>query len=638
MTKKLRTCLLAALAAFIPAGAFAENAVISTASPKAINEDIWPATGIPVTVDGATIGLSMKFSAAMLAPYQGGKIVSVRCAFGDGASNSPVKFFVRKGSANAENLASSDINVNFGWNTADFTPVTIPAGNTEDFYVGCICNPPKDKYFLYGSTYGGLKANECYLCFNAEQPLAQQEWADKYMVYPTEPYPWLLFVTVQMPDGSLENILNLERSVHNNTGIAGSTGSQFMTVSNGGTNDINSIEITMTQGDKSWNHKVDLESAIPGGTSATVSIMAPFNYLASGDVKIEISKVNDQPNNAGENERSFDASLVAVPADVAKNFTKRPVLELVVGETQYRSASNYAECIEPMQEAYGDRITELIHHHIDQFSMNVVDDFPWDDALRLIYTYTENMNDARYPCMWVDRCDQLNNPLTLTGNYKATVCYDFITPMFLSAIFDEALAVPTFASLELVPTYDAEARTVKLTVNGNITPGVLAEGEVPTLHVYLIEKNVASTSQELPDSEWTDENYPADPVTGLRTYIHPSVIRVMPTPLFGENITESGEFTRTYDMELESRSWNAENMRCIAFVQRPMTRNIRNRDIINSAEVPVTETSIRNVDADTADSTAEFFNISGMRVDRSKLTPGIYVVRNGKTVKKILVK
>lgn len=637
MTKKLRVCLLAALAAAFSVGAVAEEAVISTASPKSIKEEIYPYTGIQVNQPDLTVGFSMKLSSTLLTPYRGGKIVSVRCAFGDGASNSPVKFFVRKGTANAENLTDADVRVKFGWNNVNLTPVEIPADNADDFYVGAVCHPPKGAYFLYGSMYGGLKADENYICFNAEQPLEQQEWFDKFDLDPNQPYPWLMFVTVEMPDGSLENILSIERSVHNNTGIAGSTGSQFLTVVNGGTNDITSLEITMTQGDKTWAQQLDLESAIEGGSTAPVNIMAPFNYLASGDVKVEITKVNDEPNNAGETERATMASLVAVPSDVARNFTKRPVLELVTSETQYRSATNYAECIEPLRNAYGSSITELIHHHVDQYSMNV-DEMPLDDAYRLISAYSENLNDARYPCMWIDRCDQLNNALTLTGNYKATVCYDFITPTFLSVMYDEALAVPTFASLDLSPSYDANKRTVKLTVNGNITPGVLAQGEVPTLSVYLIEKSVPSTSQELPDSEWSDKNYPTDPATGLRTYIHPSVIRAMPTPIFGENITESGEFTRSYEMELESRSWNVENMRCIAFVQRPMTRNIRNRDIINSAEVSVIETSITNVNADAAKSVPEFYNVNGMRVDRSNLTPGFYIVRNGKTVKKIFVK
>lgn len=641
MSKSLRSYLSAALAAFIAFGAMADEpdlAEISTAKPNASKEPIYNYTGITVNDEGLTVGCSMKFSAAMLSPYRGGKIVSVRCAFGDAAKASPVEFYIRKGAVNAENVISTEISANFGWNTVTFTPVDIPATNTEDFYVGYTCKPPKGGYFIYCSTYGGLKEDECFVCPNADAPLAQQEWVDMLKAYPKDPYPLLLFITVEMPDGSLEDILTVERSVHNNVGIAGSTGSQFLTVANGGTNDIKSMELSMTQGEKSWTYRLDLETALAGGTAATVNIVTPFNYLASGDVKMEVTKVNDRPNNAGEGQRSVMASLVAVPEEVAENFTKRPVLELITSETQYRGATNYANCIEPTHKAYGDKITEIIHHHIDQYSMNVVDEYPFDDALRLIYAYTDNMDDPRYPCMWLDRCDQVSNPLILTGIYKATVCYDYLFPESLIPVFNEALNVPTFASLNLVPVFDAAERTVKLTVNGNITPGILPEGEVPTLHVYLIEKNVPSTSQELPDSEWTDENYPADPTTGLHTYIQPSVIRMMPTPLFGEDITETGEFTRTYDMELEARSWKAEDLRCVAFIQRPMSPSIRNRDIINSAEVPVIESSIRNINADAEATAPEFFNINGMRVDRSNLTPGIYVVRNGKTCKKIIVK
>lgn len=48
--------------------------------------------------------------------------------------------------------------------------------------------------------------------------------------------------------------------------------------------------------------------------------------------------------------------------------------------------------------------------------------------------------------------------------------------------------------------------------------------------------------------------------------------------------------------------------------------------------------AIDNVTADDSNAPAEFFNLQGMRVDADNLTPGIYIMRQGKTVKKVLVK
>ena len=77
-----------------------------------------------------------------------------------------------------------------------------------------------------------------------------------------------------------------------------------------------------------------------------------------------------------------------------------------------------------------------------------------------------------------------------------------------------------------------------------------------------------------------------------------------------------------------------------------LTRDIRNplihRAIINSNEAPVGSDSSAGITdvtvADNCSDNVEIYNVSGARVTSTTLTPGVYVVRKGQDVKKILVK
>ena len=50
------------------------------------------------------------------------------------------------------------------------------------------------------------------------------------------------------------------------------------------------------------------------------------------------------------------------------------------------------------------------------------------------------------------------------------------------------------------------------------------------------------------------------------------------------------------------------------------------------------QTAIDVIGTDAIDAEAEYFNLQGMRVDAANLTPGVYVVRKGNEVQKVVVK
>ncbi len=50
------------------------------------------------------------------------------------------------------------------------------------------------------------------------------------------------------------------------------------------------------------------------------------------------------------------------------------------------------------------------------------------------------------------------------------------------------------------------------------------------------------------------------------------------------------------------------------------------------------QTAIESIGTDAANAPAEYFNLQGIRVDASALTPGVYIVRKGNEVNKIVIK
>lgn len=60
------------------------------------------------------------------------------------------------------------------------------------------------------------------------------------------------------------------------------------------------------------------------------------------------------------------------------------------------------------------------------------------------------------------------------------------------------------------------------------------------------------------------------------------------------------------------------------------------KNVWNYADQSVT--GIENVAVDSAEGVAEYYNLQGMKVSGDKLTPGIYIIRTGKTSQKVMVK
>jgi hypothetical protein len=434
-------------------------------------------------------------------------------------------------------------------------------------------------------------------------------------------------------------MLELNAVVARNIAELGSTRNAVMDFTNSGQNAVKSLELTFTNGEKSESKTVTLGSAIAAGKSVSKMAM-PFVMLGSGETTVTVTKVNGNDNKASELSTSQVVKTIAVPDGVADAYVKRPIVDYFVSESEYRSPQYYDLILAPGLNPYRDRISLVCHHMNDQFMMG--DD---EDTQLALDMADGNKTKVYTPAMTVDR----NVPLDLPAIWQAgSMTYGTVTEMFAPTIYDEFLALPTFAAVNVDVNFDEASRHGSVTVSGDIAEEVLPEGENLYLTVYVTEDNVESDSQEMQDNDEADTLYP----DGI--YRHPALIRLQPTDIYGVEIKENN-YSYSFDFTIDDETWKPADMKVVALLQRPQSNGVYERDVVNCAEAPLIVTGIKEVfAADGSRSTVEFadgtiivngstagvkvYTTSGMSVANANLPAGLYIVSTNSFTTKLIVK
>ncbi|MCF0199758.1 MAG: Omp28-related outer membrane protein [Bacteroidaceae bacterium] len=250
----------------------------------------------------------------------------------------------------------------------------------------------------------------------------------------------------------------------------------------------------------------------------------------------------------------------------------------------------------------------------------------YDDATMLLIDFANgDLSQVYMPVMAVNRTGlpNLYDPsLSIPDNPAIWV----ITPQFADAIlYEPALKTPTFASVEAECKLDAYKENLDIKVTGNITEGVLPEDEQLYLSVYVMEDDVFTDSQEMPDDAEFNALYPDG------TYMQQNVIRLCLTPLYGTAVGKGGSFSKEFTVELDSE-WKVDDMSVVAFLTRSEKNDCMNRTVINATETFLSDADgVESIAAGRAENAAQqIFSLTGQRVNHPQ--KGIYVVAGKKIV------
>ena len=408
---------------------------------------------------------------------------------------------------------------------------------------------------------------------------------------------------------------------------AGETATAAIELKNTGSNDISSITVSCAQeGKEVWSEDFPLPQDISKNTAAIMTV--PVNVSDKGDVTLSISKINGEPN--GE-KSEYKFSPLVISKDISSRYTRRPLVEYVVSESNYRSVGYDEEIVTPGLDRYIDRVTRINWHCDDQFQLGLADDR--DYVLDLLIDMAEGDKMKVYiPTLMLDRSMNL-------GISPSYCLFNFSNPMMgvlyspgAEDSYEYALAQPTFASVDV--TFDVAGSQAKINVSGEADLSVLPENEQMMMTVVLVEDGIESDSQEYPGGDGESSN----PGHAVHNYL----VRQCLTGINGQPVEMNGnKFSKSFSTELDYDNVPSK-MRAVAFLHRNVKNSNWERTVINSAEsvasgsgidaVEYTENNLRPIVADNriiapVGSQMSVYAASGVEVSPESLGAGIYIVK-----------
>lgn len=591
-----------------------------------INDVIYPYDGLSLDKD-ARVGVGAILTESMLQQYKGATIVGMYVGWDDQASTANYECFVRSEKFNGETITSGNDEVQFGWNYISLDEVTL----TEDmktlavgFYTEIlkdVCSIPK----LY--PYG--KANSNFL-WSGETDANGEIWYDS-----KELGSMPIILVLEDKEGLFYNMISITTCQADVIVEKGELHTAMARINNIGTNDIMNIEVTTTFGDESHTEIVDFNQPIPSQQGGKV--LLPVKCLGSGIHSYQITAVNGitKPSN------TFEIEMIGVPAEVAKDYTYRPLLEYFVSEDSYMIPTYVDNYFWPGFDSFKEDIT-LVMPHVDDKYMTGDN----DGIEHLIKLAGGDKMKVAIPTMTINR-HAYTSVAMINSVIENTPMMYTVFPNYITPVYEEILADPTFASVNIEAAMDDNG-AISITTSGFVEEGIMPEGEDLYLTVYLMEKDVYSEDQRF----WDEK----EAAQYGNVFVHKNVIREIMTPYWGEKLEKTGgEYSMIFNTEYYDE-WVKDNLYVVAFLNRSGENHQLSMQVVNSAETDLTNTSINRVEClkdvtienvngsilVNGDATVNVYDLSGCMVDNNNLSAGVYIVKavvNGQAVtQKILVK
>ena len=572
---------------------------------------IYPYDGLSLDFD-AKVGVAIKLPRAKFAPYIGGKLSQLYLGWDTEEMNGQAEAFVRT-SLDGENLAAGKGTLKFGWNTLQLdAPVNIPDVDTLvlGFYTQL-----KKGVIAIPKVYPQNQPHSCYLWTEGDLVNGKENWLDA-----NEFGTMTILGVVEDTDGRFNNMMELESARFDHVVYRDSVATTLVRLKNVGSNAITSMEVTSDFNGKKWSMSLPFDKGIAPSTGGKVYL--PYCGLGSGTNKFYISKINGVEV---KNPEVQEVNLVTIPYEVAQQYTLHHLLEFWTSENSYMHVAYFEEYTRPYLQKFSDRVTLVNQHTDDQFMTGEDDDvahmmldFVNNDSMR-VYIPSISLNRNRYV---LNRAAEEDHPLS-------PVFY----PEYGEMIMNEILDYPTFASVQVDARMNDGQDKAQIKVSGNVAEGVLPAGEPLYLTVYLMEYDVESDSQIF----W-DENQ-KDYYNGI--YKHYNVIRQVVTPVYGKQLAQqAGDYTQSFEVDLDE-TWNAKNLRVVAFLNRGIANASLERQVINSCEANLSlPTGVGELET-AVSAPVEIYNLTGVRMNGFN-GKGVYLVKtvqHGKTVvRKVFVK
>lgn len=619
------------------------SAVTVNVGYKCSDDYIYQYDGIGGLEQDARVGAFIRLTPDMLRSYAGAKIKSLRIGWADPENTSTCEIFIRTAldSQKSTVLATGKGTLSYksGWNIVNFDEPLVIAEDIETIYVGYYANVKKNSYAI-SKVY---PANQQGSNFVWREDLDKDSQGNEIWTDLCDMGALAIQTVVEGTSAQLNNMLAVESMTYFPIQTLGSTATTgLVRVTNKGANTVSKFTLTYTLGGETHDQVVSCN--VVKGASANVNI--PFYGMGTGKGTVRVSKIGSADNKLTQ---EFPFDMIAVPSSVAKKYKRRPLVEFFESEGEYRVPTYYDDYFMSGYAKHAKEMTLVAHHLNDQFMLGK------DEATTMMLDFADgDRNQVSIPAIMVDRTKMAANPSTLLDAPYDFVVYEWYADQY---VYNPALAVPTFASVEIRPTPILMSNARKadgeeseyfnfFDVTGCIEPGVLTDEDL-YLTVYMVEDQVESDSQDKPITYDKDDDKKAPVAAPAKKeddkgdnyapgyYVHDNVIRERLTPMYGKKVDvhENGYYCMNFEFSLEEE-YKPEDIRFVAVLHRGNEGHDRfHRNVINSCEIKGSDIFNYNpqgIDGILSDKLQNtYFDLHGRSV--SSNAQGV-VIKNGKKV------
>lgn len=191
----------------------------------------------------------------------------------------------------------------------------------------------------------------------------------------------------------------------------------------------------------------------------------------------------------------------------------------------------------------------------------------------------------------------------------------------LSDMVTQDLGNPSFATLDVSNSFDVASRKLTTKVSGTLLEEAAAIYGNVGVTLMMVEDGVTSFSK-------SSDN----------------VFRGFVGSPYGDPLAESvGDYEAEFSTVLPS-GWNPQKMEVVAFLTKQLPENaemteneLKDYDVINAASAKVIDPSgVDGIVAEEEAGEAEYFTLSGVKVDAASLQPGVYIRKAGGKARKFI--
>lgn len=507
--------------------------------------------GFDIIMEGA-----IQFPASEMTRLKGNKITSLRLAVGDELSAYEPYIFISNKLEKPYLYQQTVSGLKTGWNEIRLDQPFEITG--EELFIGF-------KYSSAGTPFSmdGRDKNDLANWIR----LTQNEDAQDIVWQHQDGGSLNLQVFVEGPTLP-QNDIQIEKVVAKRYGATGRKAPLSLIVRNRAAADVNSLTVTYTFEDQEPVTCQVENLSIASNELARVKVTdMPIDNNGIYNLDVRVDQVNGTDDENPQDNTGLVENIIC-----KKDYANRKVL---LEHFSTMKCNNCPTGHKTIDDAlyYREDVIHVVHH-----AGMGKDPFTIPESEAYVYFYNDEMGGGSYaPGAMLDRTNMASYGAD-DGTNSTPAPVFFPQRTSFGKLVDQRLSSHALVTLDIEKRYDADTRTLTVTVNGDIPSGSVERlgADNPCLNIFLTEDSLLS-------------DYPQAGVEDPAHYYHNNVLRKVLTDVWGDPVTFEGASYKSQEYSCVIPSeWNDRQVNIVAFLANTDKIHSNNCQVFNANELRLT--------------------------------------------------